>query len=101
MQEFWLTIAGAGQRIDLRIDMAIDDKQVEPRIVVEINEARSPSDIRPRNLSNLGRHRDVAEIVVAIIAVESIVFVNEICNEDPKAAGVKVIAHRNSHRSLL
>ena len=91
----------AGQRIDLRIDVAVGDKQIQPAIVVKIGESRSPAHIRDRWNRDASSVRNIFEVVVAVVAVEGVVFVGEVGDKNAGISGVQIIAHCDSHASLL
>src|SRR6266436_6928487 len=97
-----LAIFGADIRgVHLRIDVAIDHEKIRPAIVLPIDEAIAPADVRR------GGRRDsrvvgvVIEIHVAIVTIEDGVLIAEMGDGDAEAAGVKVVAQGDAHVGLF
>src|SRR5258708_3317143 len=97
-----LAIFGADVRgIDLRIYVAIDHEKIRPPVVLPIDEAIAPADVRR------GARRDsrvvgvVVEVHVAIVAIEDGVLIAEMSDGDAEAAGVKVVAQSDAHVGLF
>ena len=101
-QVLGLTIARARrQLVYLRIDLAVHGNQVEPAIVVEIDERRAPLHPRQRSHGDSRIVRNVAEIVAALVEIEDVVLVGKVRDVERRQAGVFVVAERDAHRALL
>src|ERR1700719_3629807 len=66
---------------DVVEDVAVDDEQVAPAIIVEIEKSRAESAAQEIRLANAGRDCVVRESAVAIIAIHAIEFVIKMADE--------------------
>src|SRR5437899_11683729 len=60
------------QGVDLRIHMAVSDKNVEPGVIVHIKEAGAPAYIRVAGLSDAGTPAQVVEFFVTHTLIERV-----------------------------
>src|SRR5215469_9672423 len=90
-----------GQLINLRVNLSVDRDQVEPAVIVEIDEGHTPFHPGERSHRDSGVVGDVAEIVAALVEVKDVVFVSEVGDIERFESGVVVIAKGNAHRALL
>src|SRR5262249_55785737 len=80
--------------------MAICYEKVDPAVIIIVKEFGPPSDIGP-DCSHFGCVRDISEGVVAVIVVESIVFVGKVGLEQIKQTVVVIVANSHAHATLL
>ena len=59
----------SGNRIDLGIDVAVGDEQIEPAVIIHIKEGGAPADERISWLHQLGADADIGEIVFAQVVI--------------------------------
>ncbi len=85
----------------LRIDMTVDDQQINPTVVVVVKKLGSPTNVGQTYGSDFCCVRNIGKRSVPIIVVKSVVVVIEICNEQIEFAIVIIVAQRDSHASLL
>src|SRR5712691_3227003 len=85
----------------LGIDVAIDDKQVHPTIVVIVKEHGSPTHVRKTYRGDFSSVGNVGERIVAVIMVERVVVVVEISYEQVEPPVVVVVTRRYAHASLF
>src|SRR5215469_15126713 len=98
MKEQRFLEAGAGvNRVDLRIDVAIGDENIEPSIIVHIKERGSPSDVRIAGLAYTGGPTDVVEAFLAPVTIERIRLLLEMSDEKAQAAAVVIVPPINAH----
>ena len=87
-------------RVDLRIDVAVDHEEIEPAIVVVVEEGCTPAK------KGYGRFGDtlliggVGEVAFAIVAVKRVVVVREGCVVKVDATVVQEIAGRNAMETV-
>src|SRR5450759_1152690 len=73
MQQKRLAIAGAGfQSVDLRIDVAVGDENVEPGVVVHVEKGGAPGDVGIAGLANAGSPTNVVETLRTHVAIERV-----------------------------
>ena len=82
---------------DVVEDVAVDDEQVAPAVVVEIEKARAESTVQEIRLADAGRDRVVGERAVAIVAIEAIEFVIEMADEEIGQAVVGDVGGVGAH----
>src|ERR1700679_1562197 len=71
-QYFRLTIFGSDVfRVHLRINMPVDQREVQPSIIVDIEKRVTPADIRNCRFSNTRIKGHIREVPVSIIAKKS------------------------------
>ena len=100
-EKFGLEIMQIGAHlIDLGIDMAIDDEDVLPAVVVEVDKGIAPADISARAAADAGRADDIGKVHVAVVAVKGRIFVIEMRDEDRHAPCVQIVAHGHAHVGL-
>src|SRR5947209_13280883 len=81
--------------------MTIHNQQIKPRIIIEIKKAGAPANIWPRELSDLCGKRNIGKIIISVVSIESVVFVDKVCDEDRKSPGVKIITNGHAHAALF
>src|SRR3984893_6945903 len=92
-EQYRLAIFSADIRgVHLRIDVAIDHEEIRPAVVLTINEAVAPPDVRRRARRDARAVRLVTEVHVAIVAIEHRVLVAEMGDSDAEPAGVNIVA---------
>src|SRR3569832_761938 len=96
VQQSRLAIAG-----QLRIDVPVRDKQVDPTVVIVIEKLRAPADVRQAQRRDLRCVRKIGKRVLAVVMVKRVVFVREDGDEDVELAVVIVVAGGHAHASLL
>ena len=85
--------------LDLRIDVAIDDEEVEPAVVVEIDEADAPSEpagVQP----DAGGERPIVAEALAAVGVQRRGVAGEVGLEEIDGAIAVVVADRDAHPGL-
>ena len=70
--------------IHFRVDVAIDEENIGPAVVIEVKEHGAPAEVF-RVEAEAGGIRDVVECAVAVVAIESGGVVGEICFERCRA----------------
>src|SRR6185437_4750536 len=83
--------------IDFGVDMAVDFEEVEPAVVVVVEEAITPAYEGDGGLRDSGLVADVGEAGVTIIVVENLVVVSEIGDIEADEAVVLIIPGGNAH----
>ena len=83
--------------VHLRVDVAVDHEQVEPAVVVVVEEAVAPADKGDGGLRDAGLVADVGETVVAVVVVEHLVVVAEVGDEKADLAVVLIVAGSDAH----
>src|SRR6201999_331377 len=63
-----------------RIDMPVDEHQIEPSVVVVVEKAGSPAQKRDGLLAQSGMERDFGKICVAFVVKQELRFVGEIAD---------------------
>ena len=97
-----LTIFDAGPcGVDLRVDVSVDEEEIDPAVVVEVDEGVAPADEGASGRCDVGCGGDVGEAVVAIVAEEGGVLVAEVGDGEGEASGVLVVAEGDAHVGLL
>ena len=87
--------------VDGGVDVAVDDEEVEPAIVVVVEEGGTPAEERDGGFGDAGLVADVGEVGVAVVAVEGFVVVGEGGVEEIDEAGVGVVAGGDAHAGGL
>src|ERR1700730_6575105 len=77
----------------LRVDVAIDDKQVDPAIVVIVKELGAPTHVRKTYRGDFSSVGNVGERIVAVVMVKRVVVVVEISYEQVEPPIVVVGTH--------
>ena len=67
--------------ISLRIRVAVGDEQIDPAVVVVIEELSSPADIRKAYRGHSGIVRNIGKRIGTNVTVKHIVFIVEVGNE--------------------
>jgi len=83
--------------VDLRIDVAIGDEEIEPGIVIHIEEGSAPADVGIAGLTDTGGPAHVVEAFGAQVAIERIGLVLEVGDEEAEAAAVVIVTPINAH----
>ena len=95
VEELRFAVGDAGLGVvDLRIDVAVDEDEVLPAGVVEVDEGVAPADVGNAGVGDAGLMRDVGEVEVAVVAIEGGVLVAEVGDGDADPAVVEVVAER-------
>src|SRR5882762_11253841 len=89
------------QSVDLRIDVAIGDENVQPGVVVHVKESRAPSNVRIAGLADAGSPTHVVESLRAHVAIQRIGLLLKVRDEEAKTAAMVVIAPIDSHVAQL
>src|SRR5258708_24049525 len=98
MQQERLAKARAGvQCVNLRIDVAVGNQQVEPRVIVHVKESRAPAYIRIAGLADPGSPTDVVKSLRAHVAIERVRLLFEVRDEKTEPGAVIVIAPLDHH----
>src|SRR5438552_2306847 len=87
-------------RLDLRVYIACDQKQVWITVVVEVNDTRAPAS-EPRFHSESSRQGDIVEIAFTVVAVQRVCVVGEVALENVEMAIKIVVARADAHAGLL
>src|SRR5271169_3759641 len=70
-EKFWLQVSGGQVRaVHLRIHVPVDQEEILPAIVVEIDKGVAPAYIALRASRNAGPDRHIAEVHPAVVAIE-------------------------------
>src|SRR2546428_699690 len=88
VQEYELPLAVLGshlERIHLRINVTVDDEQVRPAVVIQVNAARAPTQVRHSGDTNPGSIGYFGEVHVPVIAIERVVLALKVGYVDGKA----------------
>src|SRR5216683_6064588 len=85
----------------LRIDVSVDDKQINPTIVVVVTKLGSPTNVGKTYSSYFCCIRNIGKRTVAIIVIKRVVVVVEICNKQIEFAVVIIVTECDPHASLL
>src|SRR3989440_2356885 len=89
------------QGVDLWIDVAVSDENIEPGVIVHIKKAGAPAYKRVAGLSDAGSPAHVVESLLAHIAIERVGLLLKMRDEETEAAAVVVIAPVYSHVAEL
>src|SRR5580765_7894637 len=81
--------------------MAVGYEQVDPPIVIIIEEFRSPADVGQAYRRDLSRIRNIGERVLSVVPVERVVIVVEICDKQVQLLVMIVVPYSHAHASLL
>src|SRR5262252_3591122 len=81
--------------------MSANKDQIQPAIVVNIEESIAPLHVRHRGQPYARLVGYVVELPVAVVVVERVIFVLEIREVDRRTTLVKVVANRDPHRRLF
>src|SRR5260370_40394087 len=82
------------------VDMPGCGEQVEPPITVAIEKSSAPSEERNRDLALSGVIGDIREAASAIVAVEGVIVVREICDKEVEQTIVVIVADCEAHGRL-
>ena len=95
-----LLVAGLGlETLDLRVDVAVDEEQVEPAVLVEIEEPDAPPE-PPRVQADAARKRPVLAQPLPVVGVQRRRVAGEIGLEDVDGPVAIVITDRDAHAGL-
>ena len=64
--------------------MALGDQQIGPSIVVVIEEANTPAAVQQRHARQAGKIRVVGKRGVAAVAIQGILLVGQVRNDEPR-----------------
>ena len=93
--------AVAGPRRRVVEPGAVDDKEVEPAVVVVVEELGAPANIRQARRGGSGSEGHVDKVLAAFVAVEDVVLLGEVAHEQVQMTVVAKIAHGHAHAPLL
>src|SRR5437660_4095839 len=100
VQEYELALAVLGshlERIHLRINVTVDDEQVRPAVVIQVNAARAPTQVWHSGDTNPGSIGHFGEVHVPVIAIERVVLAIKVGELDGKTSGAVLVARCHSH----
>ena len=80
--------------------MPVDQEEVGPAVICEIDKSIAPADIAAGGVRNAGSGGNLGEVHVAVVAIESGVFVVEMGDEERHASGVQIVAECDAHVGL-
>src|SRR5437660_2241816 len=80
------------QGVDLWIDVAVSDENIEPGVIVHIKKAGAPAYIRVAGLSDAGSPAHVVESLLTHIVIERVGLLLKMGDKEAEAAAVVVIA---------
>jgi len=87
--------------LELRIDVAVRDEQVEDSVVADVEERRTPAEARERRQREAGGCGHVLEGEIAVVPEESVVVPLEIRDVEVEVAVGVVVGRRRAHARLL
>jgi hypothetical protein len=100
VDDFALLVARFGlEAINFRIDMSVDEKEIEPAVVVEIDKADAPAE-PPRVEADAAGKRTILTGALAGVGVERRGVAGEVRLEDVERAVAIVVADRDAHSRL-
>src|SRR6266851_5414468 len=85
----------------LRIDMTVDDQEINPTVVVVVKKLGSPTNVGKTYGSDFCGIRDIGKRTVAIIVIKGVVVVVEICDKQIEFAVMIIVTKSDSHASLF
>ena len=88
-------------QVHLRIDVSIDDENVEQAIVIEVEEPGSPGQKRDGGIAQPRLICNIRKTSPAIIPIEGLVVVGKSCGEKIDLSVAVVISDADSHGCLL
>src|SRR5437016_10232877 len=89
------------QGVDLWIDVAVSDENVEPGVIVHIKKAGAPAYIRVAGLSDAGSPAHVVESLLTHIVIERVGLLLKMGDKEAQEAAVVIIAPVHSHVAKL
>src|SRR4030095_3355555 len=102
MQQQRLTKARTGiQSVNLRINVAVGDQDVEPGVVVHVKEGGTPTDVRIAGLADAGGPTDIVKSLRTGIAVQRVGLLFKVGNKEAQASAVVVVAPIDTHVTKL
>src|SRR5260370_695870 len=102
MQQQRLAKPGTGfQSVNLRINVAVGDENVQPGVIIDVKESRAPSNVRIAGLADAGSPTHVVESLRAHVAIQRIGLLLKVRDEEDKTAAMVVIAPIDSHVAQL
>src|SRR5437870_12379363 len=81
--------------------MAVDHKQIDPSVVIIIEEFRAPAHVRKTYRGDFSRVRNVGERTSAVVMIERVIVVVEVSYKQVGLSVMVVVAHRDTHASLF
>src|SRR5262245_9749446 len=85
------------ERVDLRIDVAIGDENVEPGIVVHVETCCAPTDVRIAWLTDTRRPTNIVKAFLAPVAIERIGLLLKVGYEEAEPSAVVEVAPVHAH----
>src|SRR5467141_3760198 len=85
------------QRVNLRINVAVSNENVEPGVVVHVEESGAPANVRIAGLADAGSPTDVVESLGAHVAIERVGLLLKVRNKEAQTPAVVVIAPVDAH----
>src|SRR5580658_489729 len=82
-EQFWFAVfgSGLGGGIHLRIDVAVDDEQIRPSVIIKVEESVAPSNIGSCAGSDSGRVGNIRKIHPTVVPVQRGVLITEMSYE--------------------
>src|SRR3984885_5447496 len=87
--------------IDLWVNMAVDNEEIEPAIVVIVKKGCTPTEKGDGDLGNACLVGDICEIGITIVTVERIVVIRKGCVVEIEKTVVGVISDGDTHAGSL
>src|SRR5882762_5766827 len=84
-----------------RVDVTVDDKNVQQPVIVKIEEPASPSQKGDGRTRQTGPIRNVSKTARAVVPVECLVVIRKRCREKINFPVTIVVAHTDPHGRLL
>src|SRR6266566_276350 len=102
MHEQRLAKARTGfQSVNLRINVAVGDQNVEPGVVIHVKEGRAPTDVGIAGLADAGGPTDIVKTLRTRVAIERVGLLFKVGRKEAQAAAVVVVAPINAHVAKL
>ena len=83
--------------LDVVQDVAVDDEQVAPAVIVKVEKARAERAIQNIGLTDARRNRVIGESAVAIIAIHAVQFEIQVAHEEIEQAIVHHVGGIGAH----
>src|SRR5215467_3585207 len=87
--------------VDSGINVAIGEKQIEPAVIVIIEEAGAPTQKWNGRVCDTRGIAHISKTGLAVVAIECVVVVGKVGDRKIHLAIAVVVADSNSHRRLL
>src|SRR5579862_2117282 len=98
MEQERLAIAWAGiESVNLRIDVAVGDENIEPGVVVHVEKSRAPTNVRIAGRADTRGPTHVVESLRPHIAIERVGLLLKMRDEKAETAAVVEVAPIDAH----